>query len=204
GKTNEETFFKFDPMSEEDREKALEKANRKIVELQAEGLRSDARPHLCCAIVIDRTSVAENVCANWKGDRWFVYPLFTAGYKDVVKPKLRELGIAYGQYWVHIAFTPDPAGPRKREDGTERQELVAYPDVVYPSEEEAKKAMYNSGASPQQSVNMEHIPDGYTQQSWNSIKPYIKKELADGKPIPEIAKSYAVQIEDVIRLKESA
>lgn len=192
GMSNSESFFPFDAGNEDSKKAALARAKKALESAGAD----DKRPNAAVQVLARKATVKGRE-VGWKEDRAFTYPLWTDGYKKVLKPHLVELGLTPGDYWGRISFTADPSGKkRKNQDGTEGDvELIAFPAEVYPDEGAAALA-----AGEKVSTSTEgngKVPPGWDLKTWESVLPDMRKMKEAGKPLPEIAGAYAVPVQYV-------
>lgn len=191
GVGNEESFFSFQPGNPESKEAALAQA-KELISNSGGGFRHSVAVQF--RVYRDQVLGRE---VNWMGDRFFTHPLWTDGYKHVVKPALAEIGVEnVGEYWGRISFAPDPSGRmEKDQDGNDRVAMLGFLAEVYDSEEAAQQAAgaFASSTASSTPSSDPSIPAGWTVDGWNSVKPEIAKELAAGKTIPDVAKAYGVE-----------
>ena len=204
GLDNRGSFFAYRPGDEASKKEALLKAKAVLNQHVVKG-----NPQVAFQIVVYRETVKGRV-VNWKDDRFFVTPLWTPGYKEVVKPHLKEAGIdQLGEFWMKVSFAPDPSG-RKRIDTTDldddgqpkvKDELVAFVAKVYKSEAEAEAEAGETepaggSDSPSESrgaVNPD-VPKGWLPKAWAGIVPELRKAAAAGQSPATIATDYGVEV----------
>lgn len=208
GIDKEEAFFPYQLGSKQAIADAKALANKFVVE---RGL--DKSPSNVFMIRIFKDTVLNKDTANWKGDRWqFVFPS-EASYTKIVNG-LRELGIKrVGKMWARLNWAED-TNPKKGklvaetdelgntlldESGNPRMKtqypLYAYVVEVYADKEEAMKAAgIEEGAEPAKAKTAGEFPEGYDAASFAVVSAEIKKEAANGTPLPKLAEVYGMEL----------
>lgn len=220
GRTNEETFWKFDvafPASRESARKAAADFARSVGAKQ---------PTAAIAVILPKDKTYLYDTTRWQGDRWFVLPTYTKGYEEILKPSLKGTDAKLGVQWVRIGFKPDPYKPTRKSldqlTGEEREvaNLVPYVVEKFESEEEAMRIIEGemlgkesapaptlgiapSAPSPKATPAEVHsgskeFPDGWDADSWNfAVKDIL--EQAKVKSPAEIAKAYDIPVSFVVK-----
>jgi hypothetical protein len=223
GRTNEETFWKFDvavPASREAARKAAADFARSVGAKQ---------PTAAIAVILPKDKTYLYDTTRWQGDRWFVLPTYTKAYEDILKPSLKGADAQLGVQWVRIGFKPDPYKPtRKLLDqltGEEREiaNLVPYVVEKFDSEEMAMRVIeaemvgndttpapipgmtpssssheVKSESTPAGTSGTKEFPDGWDNDSWNFAVKDIR-EQAKVKSPAEIAKAYDIPVSFVVK-----
>lgn len=157
----DEKLYPFVVTDQDDREKARESALDTLGENNIEAS-SSIGPHISYVITFYKDGAKGKTgerAANWQGDRVFAVPIWSPAAKEVIKPALRELGIAPGEYWGRITFKPDPSGRTDTDlEGKERPALVAYPAEVFASEADAEEAAGKVGDGKEAEGAIAEIP----------------------------------------------
>jgi hypothetical protein len=204
GATNEESFFAFDPTNEKSKAKALEAAKAFNDDHGGGG-----RPQVSVQFRVFKADVIGRE-VNWKGDRFFVYPVWTSSYKEVVKPAMKAAGITKtGTLWGRIGFSPEPSGRQEvKQDGSLGPEMVAHVTEVFKTQADAQKAAGSTSASGAPAASKGNggsadCPDGWEAETWEAIKPEIAADIATrlggdksagnlAKTLAAVAKDYGV------------
>lgn len=220
GMSQEDTFFQFDPLDEKAKNAALEKAKKVNEEHGA-----PSRPQIVAQFRVFKADVLGRE-VTWKGDRFFAHPIWTPGYKEVVKPALKEAGIRTpGVYWGRIAFKDDPSGRQEvKQDGTLGAAQVEHLVEVYLNKAAAQAAA--GGAAPAAGgtthaapsaapsaalaapAAVPGVPAGWEKDTWDAVKPEIAADIAKrlgedkskgnvAKTLAAVAKDYGVTIGDL-------
>lgn len=223
GRTNEETFWKFDvavPASREAARKAAADFARSVGAKQ---------PTAAIAVILPKDKTYLYDTTRWQGDRWFVLPTYTKGYEDILKPSLKGADAQLGVQWVRIGFKADPYKPTRKSfdqlTGEEREvaNLVPYVVEKFDSEEMAMRVIEAEmvgkdtapapipgmapapsaakAAAPVASVagtGAKEFPDGWDIDSWNFAVKDIR-EQAKVKSPAEIAKAYDIPVSFVVK-----
>jgi hypothetical protein len=197
GMGNEETFFHYTPGDEASKKAAKEQCQNLITQSGVPN-----RPQNCIQFQVYRDSVLGRD-VTWQGDRFFVHPLWTDGYKQIVKPAMKAAGMTtVGEYWGRIAFADDPSG-RMEEDREGNPRVAQIPHLVeiYPSKEAAQKAVEGgAAASPEGGETVDTgVPPGWTKDAWDSVKSDIQKAKDDGQAPPTIASDYGVEVKYIVQ-----
>lgn len=225
GRTNEETFWKFDvavPASREAARKAAADFARSVGAKQ---------PTAAIAVILPKDKTYLYDTTRWQGDRWFVLPTYTKGYEDILKPSLKGADAQLGVQWVRIGFKADPYKPTRKSfdqlTGEEREvaNLVPYVVEKFDSEEMAMRVIEAEmigkdvtpatipgvASAPSAAANPSHVhtvslpatgakefPDGWDIDSWNFAVKDIR-EQAKVKSPAEIAKAYDIPVSFVVK-----
>jgi len=224
GRTNEETFFKFDvavPASREAARKAAADFARAVGAKQ---------PTAAIAVILPKDKTYLYDTTRWQGDRWFVLPTYTKGYEEILKPSLKGADAQLGVQWVRIGFKADPYKPtRKSVDqltGEEKEvaNLVPYVVEKFESEEMAMRVIEAemigkenapvpftatttaktastapAGSAPSgASATGANFPDGWDLDSWNFAVKDIREQTKTKSPA-EVAKAYDIPVSFVVK-----
>ena len=129
GLGNDETWFPFDPADKVARQAAMNKA------------RALGKPQLAYNFVIHRDSVKGRE-VTWEHDRHCTYPTWTDMTKQLVVPRMKELGLVAGRtYWLRMTWEQDPAGTTETgPDGEIRTRRNGVPSEVFSTEAAAAEA----------------------------------------------------------------
>jgi len=211
GKTNEETFWRFDVKNEKSRDVARQQASDFARSVNAKP------PVTSMAVIAPKNNTYLRDTSTWKGDAWWVLPTYTKAYDVILKPSLRGADAVLGKQWVRLGFKPDPYKPTRKSTNQltgEEQEvanLVPYVIEKFDSIESAMAAieggMAEKIAQPQTSsapaiVEQQEtgdFPKGWDADSWNFAIKDIKAQSAAGKAPAEIAKAYEIGIAYVMK-----
>lgn len=184
GKSQEETWFPFNP-GDDASKKAAETACKAFVDKNGfDAKSSDGRPQVAVQFRVFKTEVLGRE-VTWKDDRFFTHPVWTPGYKEIVKPALKAAGVkSPGRYWGRIAFTKDPSGRTKvGPDGKDAPVMIEHLVEVY-ADKTAALAAVGSGAPTAAAsavstaaAKIEGVPTGWDQATWDAIKPEIKADF---------------------------
>lgn len=210
GRTNDESFFEFDPNNPASQKDAEAKCKRYIADN---------------GVMVNRTFVVNNIimfkdfeltgkAMNWQGDRHFTTFLGSDAYRQIVRKSFDDAGIdSTGDFWGAITFKPDPTGRTRKVNVTldngetvteERPQLVAYVKQVFGSEQEARDYVRSASDETDPEVHAPapdlsapapasgDAPPSYPPKIWEQMKPEIIKERAKGTAIPAIASMYQV------------
>lgn len=212
--TLEETYFPFDPKSQDDMHRAERLAKQAASDHSWKNKDGDfARAILCATLVIQKEGELTGRLKNWNTDtQFFTVPKFTKGYKEILRPSFGVFNTAginpleKGKVtWTHIGVQPDPSGrERTKQDGTPVPVFVPYVVAVFANEEEAKAYVAENGLEYQgkpapsdavSEVTEEDHPQGYTKKSWAATKADIKEAFDKGQSVTEIAKDFEITAE---------
>jgi hypothetical protein len=196
GVGNEESFFTFKAGNDKSKGAAKKKCDALISEHGADG-----RPQVCIQFRVYKDDVIGRE-VTWQGDRFFCHPLWTQGYKEVVKPALKECGAELGELWGRIGFTADPSGRMtENQQGETVPEMIEHLVEVYKDQAEAESAAVDFAASGDggngSSSSKIVVPEGYTTETWVSVKPEILEALGDnpsGGDIAKVAADYGATV----------
>jgi len=225
GRTNEETFWRFDvavPASRESARKASADFARSVGAKQ---------PTAAIAVILPKDKTYLYDTTRWQGDRWFVLPTYTKAYEEILKPSLKGADAQLGVQWVRIGFKADPFKPtRKMPDqltGEEKEvaNLVPYIIEKFESEEAAMRVVesemlgraptpapipgmastiHTNGApevttkAPAVSSGSKEFPDGWDIDSWNFAVKDIRDQAKTKSPA-EIAKAFDIPVSFVVK-----
>ncbi len=204
GVGNEESFFPFVSGDDTSKSAAKVKCDALISEHDSSG-----RSQVCFQFRVYKDDVLGRE-VTWKGDRFFTHPLWTDGYKQIVRPSLKESGVEFGDLWGRIGFAVDPSGRMtKNEDGEEVPAMVEYLAEVYKDQAAAQAAAAEfaesgDGGSSGDSGSLV-VPDGYTKETWLGVKDEILSALGDdpsGGDVAKIASQYGATVPAVKSLLE--
>lgn len=213
GRTQVETWFELTPGDEESKKKA-ESAAKKFAEANGLDVKNEGRPQMCVQFRVFKNEVLGRE-VTWKDDRFFTHPLWTPGYKEVVKPALKAAGVtAPGKYWGRIGFTKDPTGREEMgPDGKMRVKTIEHLIEVYKDKAAAMAAAGMVGGQPattkaDQPASIPGVPAGWEQATWEAIKPEIKADYlkrlngdtgaaAQAKAKAALATDYGVTVADI-------
>jgi hypothetical protein len=213
----EDTYFPFDPKSQDDMHRAEKLAKQAVADHNWKKKDKEdefIRPMLCAVLVIQKDGELTGRLKEWRTDtQFFAVPKFTQGYKEVLRPSFEVFNAAginpleKGKVtWTHIGVLPDPSGrERTKQDGTPTPIFVPYVVAVFNSEEEAKQYVVDNnleyqgksasaGAETGAPVDEDH-PQGYTKKSWAATKADIKEAFAKGDTKETIATDYELSAE---------
>ena len=136
--------------------------------------------------------------ATWKGDRVFNLDQWVDAYKKTFIPAAVAAGILVIPWegWLQVGFDADPTGRTELDaQGESRVKLIAVPRKVFASKEEAIEVAQSGGDDAPASSTT--CPTGYTETSWNNLKPTIitmlKTEVDKGTAPLDAAKAIASQ-----------
>lgn len=225
GRTNEETFFKFDvavPASREAARKAAADFARAVGAKQ---------PTAAIAVILPKDKTYLYDTTRWQGDRWFVLPTYTKGYEEILKPSLKGADAQLGVQWVRIGFKADPYKPTRKSidqlTGEEKEvsNLVPYVVEKFESEEMAMRVIEAEmigkdvtpatrpgiASAPSAAANPSHVntvslpatganefPDGWDLDSWNFAVKDIREQAKTKSPA-EVAKAYDIPVSFVMK-----
>lgn len=219
GYPNEETFFAFDVGKENDKARAKREAEAFVDEVNSKLPASEdkvSKPTNALRIEVDKDQVYNKDTSMWQGNRIQDTPVWQDAYKKVIFPNLKEAGADIGWQWARITFAPDPYKPKRINQltGEEVDNLVMYVAETYLTKAEALDAVAKLGgtdeekkpSSPPPIVDSKpavsgDVPEGYDEESWNSVIPLIKDELASGNSLKQVAEDYGVGVPDIVKLK---
>jgi hypothetical protein len=216
GYDNNETFLPFDVGNAQDKERAKREALKFVDKVNAESVEKVKAPTNAIRIELDKEKTYNKDTSTWQGNRIQDTPVWTDAYKEVIFPHLKDANADLGWQWARISFEKDPYKPTRINQltGEEVANLVMYVAETYLTKQDALDAAAelegsksDDGSSPvaQQetaTTQSDDVPDGYDEESWNSVIPLIKEEIANGKAVKEIADDYGVSIPDVVKLKQ--
>ncbi len=163
--------------------------------------------------------------ATWTQDRFFNCDAWTSAAKELVVPRLKELGLALPwEGWARIGFAPDPYEVQRGEmkdkdqDGNPRYTPRAYVNEVFASQEEATAAVSTSGVTDTKAV-VDSIPgmeksqfpipvaDGYDDASWQMVLDAVAEQKgAPGAVVKFAQENYGVTLTlaDVVKIRASS
>lgn len=212
------SMFEYNPTDEASRKAALAKYMSYVAEKGIE----KAMQKTSCIILVYKDHIINKDPSTWKGDRVNAILTFTDAYKDIVRTKIKELGISTVPWegWAHVAFMPDPSGrtrPFVNENGEteERVSLIAYIDKIYATKEDCKKAAEEFSGGGESvvsaagvSINAKsgsygQLPDGWTDAMVDSVKGDIKSAKEHGKTPAEIANDYGLTVGNIVAVLNS-
>ena len=196
----DEKAYPFDPTDAEAREKAREDALDTLAENDIEA-DSGVGPHVAYLTTFYKDSAkgatAERA-TNWQGDRSFAVPIWADGAKEIIKPKLRELGIGPGEYWGRITFKEDPSGRTETGlDGEQKPSLVAYPAEVYEDEAAAEAAAGGGGDEVDES-STGGIPANVLKHVKADFAKNVKGGMSKKAAASVVAEEWEYSVEDVL------
>lgn len=145
-----------------------------------------ARPQKGIMIRLDKDNAfTRNGPATWETDLFKWAASYTDGHNDVVLPSLKELKLRLPwKGWARVTQKPDPyyvkmgeAGMTETgQDGSPRYPSVWYVAEVYADKAEAMEAA-NAVAAATQPDTLPDVPDGWSPEDWEEMKPTIKEFL---------------------------
>jgi len=155
--------------------------------------------------------------AGWAGNMSEIVPYWTmktdtpSAFKELHFPAMKENELYHGwKGWVKVGYARNPYHVSLGEEGMvdedqngePRYPIVRYITKVYNSKEEAYADVEFSDDVPfsNQSGGGGTVPDGYSPEGWDNVKPAIKKQLADGDPPAKVAGDYGVSVPDITAL----
>lgn len=226
GMSNDETFFPYKIGDENSKKKARFDANAfkdKYNESVPAGGKKATNPSNAIRIELDKEQTYNKDTSTWDGNRVQDTPLWTDAYKGLISPHLVESGAGEGWQWALIQWAPDPWAEKNNKTiinqvtGEETTPLVMFVAKVFLTKQEALDyaAELEAGKSPSEESDSppfalddddeeqsSDVPDGYDQESWNSVVPFIEGELEAGTPIKQIADDYGVSVAVIAKLKK--
>jgi len=194
GMSNEDSFFPFNPADDANKADALAKANSVV---SAAG--SDKKPNNSVQFRLYKDTILGRD-VTWEQDQFYVYPTWTDGWKDVVRPALKEAGVSkIGEFWGRITFTEDPSGRTRLDNvtGEEKPALIGYLIEVYPDEATASAAAGGGASAPTSKYT---VPADWTADSWAETAPDVLDELGKDPDIAkkkEVAETWGLSIKDI-------
>jgi hypothetical protein len=195
GAKNADSLFEFDPADQAGRARAMELAKKFI-----DDNGGTTRVQACACIIIYKDSVY-NREVTWQENRYWTIPMWTPKYREIMKPKMKEVGIQQvGDYFCQISFVPDPTS--KVEDS-----YIPYVKTLFANESEAKLAAgsqksVDSNLSLREESN-DNIPMGWTTTTWEQATPDIKQAKLNGQSPAEIANDYGVEVRFIVSALKS-
>ena len=204
GVGNEDSFFPFKAGAEKSKTAAKKKCDSLLSE---HGVTT--RAQVCLQFRVYKDDVLGRE-VTWQGDRFFCHPLWTPAYKEIVKPALIETGAKLGEVWGRIGFAPDPSGrTTENQQGDTVPETVEHLVEVYADQAAAEAAVSefaeSGGGGGGGNSSDVVVPDGYTAETWLSVKPEILEALGDdpsGGDIAKVASDYGATVPAVKSLLE--
>ena len=210
GKTNEESFFKFDVSNKAEREEARKKASDFAQAV------NERTPTTALAIIMPKDKVYLRDTSKWRGDNWWVVPTYTKGYEEILKPSLKGTDSSLGKQWVRIGFKADPYKPKRMSknqltgEDVEVANLIPYVIERFADVNAAmaavegamlsdKKTVSTSTLQPAANTNSGEYPDGWDAESWSFAIGDIKEQSKSGKSPAEIAKAYEISVAFVMK-----
>jgi hypothetical protein len=136
GYSNEDSWWPYEAGNEGSKAEAMTKCKVAINESGEEG----KRPQNCLGFILYKDSIKGRE-VSWQQDRYFTYAFWTDAARQIIMPKVKELGIREGEFWGRWTWTEDPSGRMETDaEGEPRVALIAYPVEVYKDEAEAEAA----------------------------------------------------------------
>ncbi len=185
GLANEDSFFAFVSGDESSKTAAKGKCDALLNE---HGV--DKRSQVCMQFRVYKSEVLGRE-VTWKGDRFFTHPLWTEGYKLIVRPALKESGAEFGDLWGRIGFADDPSGRLgENAQGEEVIQKIEYLVEVYKHKAAAEAAASEFAESGDGNGGASGVivPDGYTTETWLGVKKEILDALGDNPTPGDIVK----------------
>jgi len=217
GCSNEETFFSFKVGDDASKESAKREAYKFVDKVNSESAYEVKKPTNAIRIELDKEKVYNKDTSTWQGNRIQDTPVWTEAYKEIIFPHLKEANADIGWQWARISWEADPYKPTRINTmtGEEQDNLVMYVAETYLTKQEALDAAAKLGGgssdesddssasnTTDEKVPDANIPEGYDEESWAGVIPYIKEDLASGEKSPkQIADDYGISIPDVMKLK---
>lgn len=208
GKTNDESFFKFDVSDKNERELARKKASDFAQAV------NEKTPTTALAIILPKDKVYLHDTSKWQNDSWWVIPTYTRGYEEILKPSLKGSDASLGKQWVRIGFKADPYKPTRKGkhqitgEDIEVANLIPYVIEKFADIDAAMAAVEGAMLSdkksatvsaPAPATNSGEYPDGWDAASWSFAVGDIKEQSKAGKSPAEIAKAYEISIAFVMK-----
>lgn len=203
GLGNRESFFSYTPGNDKEQAVALAKAKAKLTEFNI----TDKHPSMSAQLTCFKSTVKGKI-VTWKDDRCFTYPTWTDAYKKAFRPSLSATNItAVGDYWMRVAFVPDPSGKMKKDDPT-KVEWIAIVAETFPNEAAATaKALTMTPADSSEAPRANPALDMYKQlvPEMTALKNlYTAKGKTEQEAVAAVAVEYQLTPEQLQQLGVAA